>query len=397
MMQSLNRCIQAVSSLIADADSLSQAAIQGRLSTRADGTRHQGDFRRIVEGVNRTLDAVIAPVDEASRVLDLLSRRDLRARSAGAYQGDHARIQQTLNATAAALDLALAQVAESAGQVSAAATQIASASQSVADGASQQASALEETSSSLEGMAQLTRKSEEQAHQASAASQTARAAATSGAEAVEHMGGAMAQIRSSCEATSQIIRDINEIAFQTNLLALNAAVEAARAGEAGRGFAVVAEEVRSLALRAKEAANKTEALIRESVRQAGQGEATTAQVREHFSAILGAVGKVTDLVAGMSETTREQAIGIDQITRAVEQVNKVTQQNAANSEESSSAAQELAAQSEELAGMVGTFQIDRGASAPLRGAAAGRPAGGHLLPGGPALAAAQAGGVVGEA
>jgi methyl-accepting chemotaxis protein len=82
---------------------------------------------------------------------------------------------------------------------------------------------------------------------------------------MEQMSGATSKIRASAESTSQIINDINEIAFQMNLLALNAAVEAARAGEAGRGFAVVAEEVRSLALRSKEAANKTEALIRESV------------------------------------------------------------------------------------------------------------------------------------
>ena len=95
---------------------------------------------------------------------------------------------------------------------------------------------------------------------------------------MEQMTGAMAKIRASAEGTSEIIKDINEIAFQTNLLALNAAVEAARAGEAGRGFAVVAEEVRSLALRAKEAASKTEELIRESVKQAGEGELTARHV-----------------------------------------------------------------------------------------------------------------------
>ena len=93
----------------------------------------------------------------------------------------------------------------------------------------------------------------------------------------------MAKIRASAEGTSQIIKDINEIAFQTNLLALNAAVEAARAGEAGRGFAVVAEEVRSLALRSKEAAKKTEALIRESVTQAGEGEGDGKRVTDKLA------------------------------------------------------------------------------------------------------------------
>ena len=113
-------------------------------------------------------------------------------------------------------------------------------------------------------------------------------------DAMAEMGGAMDKIRASAEGTSQIIKDINEIAFQTNLLALNAAVEAARAGEAGRGFAVVAEEVRSLALRSKEAANKTEALIQESVRQTGEGASTAKLVGEKLTEISGIVGKVSD-------------------------------------------------------------------------------------------------------
>jgi methyl-accepting chemotaxis protein len=374
MKEGLNRCIAAISALVADADALSGAAVDGRLGTRADPERHLGDYRRIVEGVNRTLDAVIAPVNEAARVLEVLSQRDLRARVEGAYRGDHARIKDALNATAQALDGALSQVAQSAGQVSSAATQIASSSQSVADGAAQQASAIEETSASLESMAAATRQAAEHARQADALAREASRAATAGATTVEHMTGAMAKIRTSAEATSQIIRDVSEIAFQTNLLALNAAVEAARAGEAGRGFAVVAEEVRSLALRAKEAATKTEGLIQESVRQAGEGETTSREVAEHLGSIVGSVGKVTGIVAEMSAASREQATSIEQVTKAVGQVEKVTQQNAASSEESSSAAQELAAQSEELAAMVAAFQLGEGAVAGPRARAVAREA-----------------------
>jgi len=168
----------------------------------------------------------------------------------------------------------------------------------------------------------------------------------------------MAKIKASAEGTSQIIKDINEIAFQTNLLALNAAVEAARAGEAGRGFAVVAEEVRSLALRSKEAANKTEELIRQSVREAGEGEVTAKKVNGKLSEIVASVSKVTDIVAEISATAREQAAGIDQVNKAMSQMNTVTQQNAASSEESSSAAAELSGQAEQLAAMVGLFQLD---------------------------------------
>jgi methyl-accepting chemotaxis protein len=355
----LNQCIEAVNILVADALMLAQAAVEGKLTTRADATKHAGDFKRIVQGVNQTLDAVLEPINEAAGVLEKLSQRDLRVRVKGNYQGDHAKIKESVNATGEALHDALLRVAVAVDQVSSASGQIASSSQSVADGASQQASALEETSSSLESMSAMTKRSADNAQQANGLAQTAKGAATEGAAAMEQMGTAMTKIRASAEGTSQIIKDINEIAFQTNLLALNAAVEAARAGEAGRGFAVVAEEVRSLALRSKEAAMKTEVLIKESVRQAEEGEVTAKGVSTKLGEIVTGVTKVTDIVAEISASAKEQSGGIDQVNRAVTEMNKVTQQNAANSEESSSAAAELSSQSEELAAMIGAFQLAR--------------------------------------
>lgn len=160
---------------------------------------------------------------------------------------------------------------------------------------------------------------------------------------------------SSCAA---IIRDINDIAFQTNLLALNAAVEAARAGDAGRGFAVVAEEVRSLALRAKEAAAKTEERISQSVKEAASGQVTARHVASKLSDIGTGVSKVTDIVEEIAAAAREQASGIEQVTHSVAEMDKVIQQNAASAEESSSAASELSGQAEELAAMVAGFQLE---------------------------------------
>jgi len=354
---------EAVRGLTRDVATLSEAAIAGRLSTRADASQHQGDFRKIVEGVNKTLDAVLAPIAEAAQVLEKLAQRDLRARVSGNYQGDHARIKDSLNATGQALHEAMAQVASAVDQVSSAATQIASSSQAVAAGASEQAASLQQTTASLDSVGSMTKQSADNAAQANTLSQGARAAATEGATAVEQMQGAMTKIRASAEGTSQIIKDINDIAFQTNLLALNAAVEAARAGEAGRGFAVVAEEVRSLALRSKEAATKTEALIRESVKQAGEGEVTSRQVAGKLGEIVAGIGKVSDIVSEIAAAAKEQTIGIDQVSSAVGEMDKVTQQNAASAEQSSSAASELSGQAEELAAMVGAFQLGRGAVA----------------------------------
>jgi methyl-accepting chemotaxis protein len=367
IQQSLNRCIDAVARLVADTSALSRAAQEGHLSVRADAASHAGDFRRVVEGVNGTLDAVLAPVIEAGDVLQRLAARDLTARSRGSYQGDHAAIQRSLNQAAQALHDAVAQVAEAADQVSGAAGQIASTSQAVASGASEQAASLQETHSNLETIASQTRQAADAAGRASALAAETQRAAEDGADAIDQMIGVMDKVRRSAEGTSAIIRDISEIAFQTNLLALNAAVEAARAGEAGRGFAVVAEEVRSLALRAKEAAVRTETLIQDSVRHSGEGTGNAQRVDHSFGAILGAAMKVSSIVDEIAEATREQARAIDQVNKAVSELDQVTQQNAASSEESSSAAEELAAQSQELIAMVGAFAFARGDSAPAAG------------------------------
>jgi len=218
-------------------------------------------------------------------------------------------------------------------------------------------------------MAGQTRQTADNAAQADAMAREASRAAEEGGTSIAHMSGTMGKIRAAAEGTSHIIKEVNEIAFQTNLLALNAAVEAARAGEAGRGFAVVAEEVRSLALRSKQAANRTEELIRESVVQAGAGEATTRDVSERFTRIAGAVGRVTDLVSEIASAAREQAQGVAQLDKAMGEMDQVTQQNAASSEESSSAAAELSGRSGELAALVAGFQLERGPSAAAEPAA----------------------------
>jgi methyl-accepting chemotaxis protein len=360
---SLNGLIEMVHLRNGDIRHLVDSALAGQLGERADTSKYKGSNGKLLEGINAMLDAVLAPIQEAAQVLDRLAQRDLRARMGGDYQGDHARIKDAVNATAQALHDALAQVSQVVDQVATASDQIASSAQVVASGASEQAASLEETSSSLESMASMTQLSTDNAQQANALAKQAREAATEGGAATGQMTSAMTKIKTSAEGTSQIIKDINEIAFQTNLLALNAAVEAARAGEAGRGFAVVAEEVRSLALRSKDAANKTEELIRQSVKEASEGEVTARQVAEQLSAIVTSIGKVTDIVAEIAASSKEQAAGIDQVNKAVADVDKVTQQNAASSEESSSAASELSGQARQLAEMIGTFQLGRGTGA----------------------------------
>jgi len=267
------------------------------------------------------------------------------------------KIAESLNSAVRSLHDAMSQVATASEQVSSASVQIASGSQQVAAGASQMAASLEEASSSLEEMASMTKQTSDNAMQASGLAQTAKTAADGGSRAMNEMMSAMGRIKQASEGTGQIIRDINEIAFQTNLLALNAAVEAARAGEAGRGFAVVAEEVRNLALRSKAAAKRTEELIQESVRLAGEGEGISKQVNVKLNEIVGVIGKVTDIVGEIATASGEQSRGIEQVNKAVAQMDQVTQQNAASCEESSSATEELSGQAAELTAMVGRFTL----------------------------------------
>ncbi|MBN2342543.1 MAG: HAMP domain-containing protein [Deltaproteobacteria bacterium] len=368
--QNLNQCIAAINLLVSDAATLADAATNGKLDTRADVTKHQGDFGRIVDGVNRTLDAVIHPINEASTVLEKLADYDLTARVEGEYKGDHAKIKTALNSTAEVLHEAIAQVRQAVGQVSSAAQQISMSSQQVAEGASEQASSLEETTSSMEEMAGMTKQNADNTKQAQTLAEGTREAANKGSAEMNRMMQSMGQIKTAAERTAEIIKDINEIAFQTNLLALNAAVEAARAGAAGRGFAVVAEEVRNLAGRAKDAAQNTETLIKESVSLADGGEKISGEVNQNLLAMVESVEKVTNIISEITLASEEQARGIEQVNKAMVEMDTVTQRAAANSEESSSAAEELAGQSEELMAMVAKFRLNShgsmGTDVPIR-------------------------------
>jgi methyl-accepting chemotaxis protein len=370
LSKNLNSVAETLKRVLGETHNLIEAAQAGDLARRGDVTRFQGGYAELVDGVNRMLDAVSAPVRETMSVLEKLAARDLTARSKVAFKGDYAKMMNSLNSATENLQGSLGQVAVAAEQLASASAQIASSSQSVAQGASEQASALEETSSSLIQMSGSTKRNAESARMATTASEVAKTATISGVGSMGQMAGAMAKIRTSSEGTAAIIRDINEIAFQTNLLALNAAVEAARAGEAGRGFAVVAEEVRNLALRSKEAAKKTESLIGESMQLTQEGETISVEVSATLSQIADSVSKVNGIVVEIARASEEQAQGIEQVTQAMRQMDQVTQQATANSEESSSAAEELASQAEELNSLVRQFRL--GSEAGNQGRRAGR-------------------------
>lgn len=240
-------------------------------------------------------------------------------------------------------------------QTESAASQVAQSSQSMAEGANEQASSLEETSASLEELSSMTQQNADNASQANTMASGALDAAQTGQEAMKRMSDAIGEIKTSSDKTAKIVKTIDDIAFQTNLLALNAAVEAARAGEVGKGFAVVAEEVRNLAQRSAQAARATSEMIEESQQNADKGVAVSGEVEEILARIAESVEKVKHLVDEVTTAGHEQAQGIDQVGKAVTQIDQVTQSNAANSEEAAAAAEELSAQAAELNDMVNTL------------------------------------------
>ncbi len=247
---------------------------------------------------------------------------------------------------------AVAGLTEMGGQVSSASGQVSSASQALAEGTSEQAASLEETSSSLEEMASMTKANAGNAKQADNLMQEASKVVTSAKNSMDELTSSMDEIFTASEETSKIIKTIDEIAFQTNLLALNAAVEAARAGEAGAGFAVVADEVRNLAMRAADAAKNTADLIEGTVKKVKGGAELVTKTNDAFAEVSQNATKVGELVGEIAAASNEQAQGIEQVNKAVTEMDKVVQGAAANAEESASASEELFAQAEQMKGFV---------------------------------------------
>jgi methyl-accepting chemotaxis protein len=232
----------------------------------------------------------------------------------------------------------------SAGQIAAAADHMSTANHALAEGAGEQSASLQQSSASLEEISAMTRQNAENSRQADRLTQTASRLVQRADGSMQQLTVSMQGISEASETASRIVKTIDEIAFQTNLLALNAAVEAARAGQAGAGFSVVAEEVRNLAGRASAAAASTAGLVESINGKVRDGLKNVQDTAGEFQEIVTGSQKITDLIGEIAASSAQQAEGIEQINKAVAQIEQVTQKNAGEADGSARVATEMDAE-----------------------------------------------------
>jgi methyl-accepting chemotaxis protein len=326
--------------------------IVGNPVTADDGTR----LGAVLQWVDRT--NVVSIEEEVNETVTAALQGNLTARlRMEDKEGFYKSLATGMNSLIANMADVVRTMAEAADDVRAGADEISRGNLDLNRRTEAQAASLEQTASSMEEMTAIVRSNADNADQANQLAVAAREHAEKGGTVVGSAVAAMGEINASSKKIADIIGVIDEIAFQTNLLALNAAVEAARAGEQGRGFAVVAAEVRNLASRSAAAAKEIKELIRDSVGKVTDGARLVDETGKVLTEIVMGVKKVTDVVAEIAVSSREQASGIEQVNKAVASMDSTTQQNASLVEQSSAAAQTLTGQAGKLAELIARFQV----------------------------------------
>jgi methyl-accepting chemotaxis protein-1 (serine sensor receptor) len=305
--------------------------------------------------------AIGRPLVEALGHFDAIAAGDLRRPVVVASRDEMGQLLEGIAKMQRSLTETVRSVRGGSESIATATRQIAAGNTDLSSRTEEQASALQETASSMEELTGTVKQNADNARQASSLAANASEIANKGSAVVGQVVGTMAEINQSSARIADIISIIEGIAFQTNILALNAAVEAARAGEEGRGFAVVAGEVRSLAQRSSAAAKEIKELIDTSVERVQSGSALVDEAGRTMTEIIGAVQRVTDIMGEIAAASEEQSSGIEQVARAVNQMDEVTQQNAALVEEAAAAAQSLEDQAGKLRTAVAVFQLEEGA------------------------------------
>jgi len=346
-----------------------RAAAAGDFSQRVDLHGKTGLVLNVGGAINSLCENVAKALDDLIKMLDSLAEGDLTRRITADYQGNFAVLKDNANKTAERIGATVADIKAATHEVTNASAEISTSTTDLSQRTEEQAASLEETSASMEEIATTVKKNAENAQQANQSAANAREVASRGGQVVAKAVEAMGQIEGSSRKISDIIGVIDEIARQTNLLALNAAVEAARAGEAGRGFAVVASEVRNLAQRSSQAAKDIKDLITSSNSQVQDGVELVNKAGSALAEIVESINQVAHIVADIATASSEQATGIEQVNKALTQMDEVTQQNSALVEENAATAKTLDQQAHAMSERVAFFRVGDEAEAAGSGVA----------------------------
>ena len=353
----------------------------------SDGQFHSGEFHRIGNGGKEVwIQATYSPItDQSGRVFRIvkyasditnrkmavndicevmlaLSKGSLTSKLEREYEGEFKTLADSVNDFVTNLASIVHEIRSGSETINNSSAEIAKGNADLSSRTEQQASSLEETASSMEEITSTVQLNADNAKQANGLASEASRVAIDGGKLIEQVVGTMADINQSAKKIEDIIGVIDGIAFQTNILALNAAVEAARAGEQGRGFAVVASEVRTLAQRSANAAKDIKGLISDSVAKVESGNSLVNQSGDTMREIVTAIQRVNDIMSEIASASAEQASGIDEINKAVVQMDEMTQQNAALVEEAAAAAESMSSQASQLISRVNFFELGQEAS-----------------------------------